>query len=75
MFFYLPPGHTNPNTLRGGDPLAKKSKNLEETHLNGNLKEECRGDADELKGAMLFAALQNESAEHQKPDENFEPPQ
>ncbi|HOP75484.1 MAG TPA: hypothetical protein PLC07_10610 [Bacillota bacterium] len=50
-------------------------KNLGEMHLNGNIKPECRDDADEVKGAMLFAALQNEAPEHQKSDENYEPPQ
>lgn len=70
-------GNTNPNNPdEGGVPLANNNKkNLGEMHLNGNIKPECRDDADEVKGAMLFAALQNEAPEHQKSDENYEPPQ
>lgn len=54
--------------------MAKGEKKLGEMHLNGNLKEECRDDADEIKGAMLFAALINEKTEHQTPDENNSSP-
>jgi len=52
-----------------------KKKNLGEMHLGGNSKPECWNDADEVKGAMLFTALQNETAGQQKSNEDAEPPQ